>query len=159
MRTAIGSRRWIWLAPALGLLACSKSKTDQTGMQSAAAVDTPPPAPAPVTAMLASKNNSRLTGTVVLTASGDSTSVALTLHGGRSGTTYSSHVHFGTCEQPGGVVAALTGVKVGADGSGTSTTMVATSTLNAARQEHGSLLAQAHLPNGTPAACGDIPAQ
>jgi hypothetical protein len=159
VRTASGGRRLIWLVPALGLLACSKAKENQAAMQPAAAVDTPPPAPAPVTATLASKNDSRITGTVVLTRSGDSTAIALTLNGGRSGTTYPSHIHFGHCDQPGGVVAPLTSVKVGADGSGTSTTMVATATLDSARAQHGSLLEQSHLPNGRPVACGDIPAQ
>ena len=161
MRTAIRSRRLIWLVPALGLLACSKGKADQAAMQPAAAVDTPPPAPtpAPVTATLVAKNNSKITGSVVLTRSDDSTAIAVTLNGGRSGTTYPSHIHFGHCDQPGGVVVPLTSVKVGADGSGTSTTTVATSTLDAARQQHGSLLEQSHGPSGTPIACGDIPAQ
>jgi hypothetical protein len=159
MRTAIAGREWIWLLPALGLLACSKSKENQAAMQPAAAADMSMAAPAPVSVALASKNNSSITGSAVLTRSGDSTSVALTLNGGTSGTTYPSHIHFGTCDQPGGVVVALTGVTAAANGSGTSTTMVANAMLDHARQEHGSLLVQSHQPNGTPAACGAIPAQ
>jgi hypothetical protein len=161
MRTVFGSRL-IWLVPALGLLACSKGKTNQTAAQqpaAAAPAPAPPPTPAPVTVTLAAKNRSRITGTVVLTAKGDSTAIEVTLNGGHSGTTYPSHIHFGHCDKPGGVVVPLTSVKVGANGSGTSTTMVATSTLDSARAQHGSLLEQSHLPNGRPAACGEIPAK
>jgi hypothetical protein len=151
-------KRLMWLLPALGLLACSKGKENQAAMQPAAATPAPAP-PAPVTATLASKNNSKITGTVALTAMGDSTAVEVTLNGGRSGTAYPGHIHFGHCDQPGGVVTPLTSVTVGPDGSGTSTTMVLTSVLDSARAQHGALLEQSHLPNGRPIACGEIPAQ
>jgi hypothetical protein len=154
MRTALAGTRWIWLAPALGLLACNKSNENQAAMSGAAMAAMP----APANVALAAKNNSGITGSAVLTRSGDSTSVALTLNGATSGTAYPSHIHFGTCDQPGGVVAPLTSVTAGANGSGSSTTMVATAALDAARQAHGALLVQSHQPNGTPAACGAIPA-
>lgn len=160
MHTAFTTRRLLWLVPAFGLLACAKKEADANAAAATAQqAPAPPPPPAPVTVTLTARNNSKMTGTVVLTRQGDSTSVALTLNGGRSGTTYASHIHSGTCDKPGGVVVPLTGVKVGADKSGTSTTVIATAVLDSARAKDGALLAQSHLPNGKPAACGEIPAQ
>jgi hypothetical protein len=155
MGTNAGKLPFLAVLPLLGLLACSgKEKPAATPAAQAA----PAPAPkAPTTVNLTEENRSHITGTVVLKSVGDSTTITLTLHGGARDHTYPSHVHFGTCAKPGAVVAPLTSVKVGADRSGTSTTTVATSVLTAALQQHGSLLAQSHLSNGKPAACGEIP--
>ncbi len=156
------TRRLLWLVPALGLAACGKKGESDQGAamaQAAPPAAAPAPAPAPVTVTLASKNNSGITGTAVLTPQADSTQIAVTLNGGRAGLKYPSHVHAGTCEKPGEAVAPLGSVSVGADKSGTSTTMVATSVLDSARTKYGSLLVQSHLPNMRPVACGDIPAQ
>lgn len=160
MHTARTMPRLLWLVPMFGLLACAKKEGDANAAAAPAMqAPAPPPPPAPVSVTLTAKNNSKMTGTAVLTKQGDSTSVALTLNGGRSGTTYASHVHAGTCDKPGAVVAPLTGVKVGADKAGTSTTVIATSVLDSARAQYGSLLAQSHMANGKPVACGEIPAQ
>jgi hypothetical protein len=160
MRTVLSARRAAWMIPTLALLACAKK---EPAPQAAAAPDTtamamtPPPAPVNVT--LAAKNRSGITGTATLTKMGDSTQVMETLNGGRNGTKYPSHIHAGTCASPGAVVAPLGSVSVGADKSGSATTMVLTATLDSARAKFGSLLVQSHLPNMRPAACGDIPAQ
>ncbi len=160
MHTARPMPRLLWLVPMFGLLACAKKEADANAAAAPAMqAPAPPPPPAPVSVTLTAKNNSKITGTAVLTKQGDSTSVALTLDGGRSGTTYPSHIHAGTCAKPGEVVAPLASVKVGADKSGTSTTVLATSVLDSARTKYGSLLEQSHLPNGKPVACGEIPAQ
>lgn len=105
---------------------------------------------------LAPKNESGLAGTAVLTAaSGDSLSVELSLSGLESGQSYPAHVHSGTCQSPGGVVSGLTGVT--ADGTtGTSTTRVPDPR---AGDAEGPFLVMAHLPDGTPAACGAIPTE
>lgn len=157
MRTALSTGHLLWLLPLAASLGCSKQESKPSTPPAAAAAPAPAPPPAPVMVTLATENRSHMTGTVILTPKGDSTAIELTLHGGRSGTTYASHVHFGTCKKPGGVVAPLKGVKVGRNRSGMSTTTVLTSTLDAARTAHGSLLVQSHLKNGKPAACGEVP--
>ena len=141
---------WILLLP-VAALACTKPAGNQTAsgatsdqMQMAQA--------APQTATLAAKNNSGITGTASLAANGDSTSVTVTLNGGKAGTAYPTHIHMGDCAAPGDVVAPLTSVTVGADGSGTSTTTVPSAKL----EGQSALLVQSHLPDGTPAACGDV---
>jgi hypothetical protein len=165
MRTVITLRRLAWLAPAVALAACSGKKEAQQAAasntmkpESAAAPMAAPP-PAPVTVDLASKPRSHITGTVTLTVKGDSTEVVVDLKGARKGTTYPSHIHEGTCAKEGKVVFALTSVKAGVDGTGSSTTMVLTSALDSARTQYGSLFEQSHFPNMKPAACGDIPAK
>ena len=155
MRTAPGTSRRLALLPLLGLLACSGKEKPAAAPPAAQAAPAPAPK-APTTVNLTEENRSHITGTLVLTPAGDSTTVTLTLKGGARNHTYPSHVHSGTCAAPGAVVAPLTSVTVGADRSGTSTTKVATSVLTAALQ-NGSLLAQSHLSNGKPAACGEIP--
>ncbi len=105
---------------------------------------------------LAPKNESGLAGTAVLTsAGGDSLSVELSLSGVEDGESYPAHVHEGSCQEPGGVVSGLT--EVTADGTtGTSTTRVPDPR---AGDAEGPFLVMAHLPDGTPAACGDIPTE
>jgi Cu/Zn superoxide dismutase len=105
---------------------------------------------------LAPKNESGVAGTAVLTsAEGDSLDVALSLSGVKDGESYPAHVHEGSCQEPGGVVSGLT--EVTADGTtGTSTTRVPDPRAGDAA---GPFLVMAHLPDGTPAACGDIPTE
>ena len=133
MLTGLLNARLLWLLPVAGL------------------------AFPPVTVNLATRNDSGVSGTAVLTTSGDSTVVALSLKGAHANASLQSHIHFGTCQQPGGVVVALAPVMVGADGSGSSQTTVATASLDEARKAHGSLLVQTHMADMRPAACGDLP--
>ena len=151
MRTALNAR-FLWLPTALLL-----------GFPAAARAQNASPAPtmrtAPMTLSLDAKNDSRIQGTVTLTPRGDSTVVELSLSGAKTGETVQSHIHFGTCDTPGGVVAPLESVTVGSDGSGSSRTTVARSRLDDARKAHGSLLVQAHMADGKPAACADVPAR
>lgn len=105
---------------------------------------------------MAPKNESGLAGTAVLKpAAGDSLKVELSLSGLTDGKSYPAHVHKGTCQSPGTVVAGLTNVT--ADGTtGTSTTRIADPR---AGDAEGPFLVMAHLPDGTPAVCGDIPTE
>jgi hypothetical protein len=142
---------WILLLP-VAALACTKPAGDQTASGATSDQMQMAQASAPQTATLAAKNNSGITGTASLAATGDSTTVTVTLNGGKAGTAYPTHLHMGDCSAPGDVVAPLTSVTVGTDGSGTSTTVVPSAKLAG----QAALLVQSHLPDGTPAACGDV---
>ncbi len=144
---------WILLLP-VAALACTKPAAKEAASAAASGQAEMTPA-ASQTATLAAKNNSGITGTASLTANGDSTTVSVTLNGGKADTEYPTHIHMGDCANPGDVVAPLTSVKVGADGSGTSTTVVPSAKL----EGQAALLVQSHLPDGTPAACGDLAKQ
>jgi hypothetical protein len=159
MITASSARRYVWLIPTVGLLACGEKKAAPppaaAAAESATAMAAPP---APVTATVSEKNGSGITGAVTLTKQGDSTQVSLSLHGGRPGLKYPSHIHGGTCTTPGAVVAPLGDVAIGKDKAGSTTTMVLTSTLDSARMKFGGLIEQSHLARGMkPVACAEIP--
>jgi hypothetical protein len=156
MQSRIGSAPWVCLLAAVGLIACAGGE-QQGGEMTMGAMEAD-------TAALAPKNESGITGSVVLTEHGDSVTVAVMIDGGTPGTSYPSHIHAGSCDQPGGVAAPLAGVTVGPDSSGMATTTVAASVIEAeeaggaedAEEDDGAWLVQVHLPGGTPAACGEI---
>ncbi|HKK09158.1 MAG TPA: hypothetical protein VKA44_09755 [Gemmatimonadota bacterium] len=104
---------------------------------------------------MSSKNQSGITGTATFTAAGsDSVQVQVSLNGIEGGKSYPTHIHHGSCATEGSVAQPLTSVDGQSDGTGTSTTTVAHSMFMA----DSSYFVQSHLPDGTPAACGDIPA-
>ena len=107
-----------------------------------------------VSVTLSPKNESGIRGRALLARQGDSIRVRLTLSGLEPGTSYPAHVHEGTCQAGGGVATALAGVAA-EDTTGASTTTFAASAVS----PDGAYFLQAHLPDGTPAACGDVPTQ
>lgn len=111
-------------------------------------------APGASTAMtvdLAAKGSSGITGTATLTPAGDSLTVKVHLTGIAQGKSYPTHIHHGSCAQEGAVAVPLNSVQGQADGTGTSTTTIPTS-----KVPTGPHFIQSHLPDGTPAACGDV---
>lgn len=123
------------------------------------------------TLQLSALNNSGITGTASVSHTADSLTVTMDLTGLTEGETYSVHIHQGTCEQQGPVAAPLSSVEAEAGGRGTATTTVAMDQLTSGEGEAtgegegmqegeahqmGSYYVQAHLPDGTPAACAPI---
>jgi hypothetical protein len=104
---------------------------------------------------LSPKNDSGITGTAEVSAAGsDSVQVKVSLKGIEQGKEYPTHIHHGSCATEGPVAQPLNSVTGMADSTGTSTTTVA----HALFMPDSSYFVQSHLPDGTPAACGDIPA-
>jgi hypothetical protein len=95
---------------------------------------------------------------VEITYAIDSTSVDLALTGLEPEATYPAQIHEGNCDNPGTVVVALESVIAGSDGTGHSTSTVATSELERAERS-GQVLIQAYLPDGRPAACVNLPSR
>lgn len=102
---------------------------------------------------LSSKNQSGITGTVQWETSGDSVTFTLEMEGLEQGQQYPAHVHQGNCEAGGGVATALNPVAGESGGTGTGTATVARSGFSSGQ----TYFVQVHLPDGTPAACGDLP--
>lgn len=102
---------------------------------------------------LPAKNQSGVTGTASWSVEGDSVSVTVSLQGLTPGEKYPTHVHQGTCQAGGGVAAPLTAVAGGSGGSGEATTTLARSDF----EQGTAYYVQAHLADGMPAACGDLP--
>lgn len=99
------------------------------------------------------KNDSGITGTARWQLQGDSVSFTLSLEGLTEGDEYPAHVHRGTCSAGGGVAAALSPVTGGSGGTGQSTATVARADFESGQSHY----VQAHLPDGTPASCGNLP--
>lgn len=102
---------------------------------------------------LAPRNQSGVEGTARLHHHADTLHATVRLSGLSSGESYPVHIHQGTCQEGGGVAVGLSSVNA-TDGTGTSETSVPASELSM----DASYFVQAHLPDGTPAACGDVPA-
>jgi hypothetical protein len=129
--------------------------TDETGMPDVPGLDDPGLAEAgPVEVGLEAKAESGITGNATLTPIADGVEVNLDLNGLTAGETYSAHLHRGSCDNDMGVVAPLEDVAASGE-TGRSTTTIGTSMLDPTAE---SLFVQVHSADGTPIACGDVPA-
>jgi hypothetical protein len=105
---------------------------------------------------LAAVNNSGITGQASLSGSGTGTQVVLNLRNARPNATHQAHIHNGTCDALGQVVAALTPVQTDSSGFGVSTTTVP-DPLD--RFTGGAFVVSAHQAGGAPGpsvTCGPI---
>jgi hypothetical protein len=165
---------WLTLAGALLAAGCSKDAKpdgsapaqDAAPAASAPAAPAAPAAPSPAppaanqgtqaVVELASVGGSGMTGELTAVSGGATSTLTLKVAGAPASASVEAHVHYGRCAQPGNVTAPLTPIDTRADGTGSSTTEVniAMSTLM-----DGGHFVQAHKPDGTPAACADLPKQ
>lgn len=164
LRTTLGTTATL----TLGLLAAACAGGEQAKDEAGAGMDTAAAetmaggeAPGGGHAMgtsvaLAPRNESGIAGTAVLTpAAGDSLVVELSLSGLTAGQSYPAHVHHGTCSSPGSVAVGLESVAASAETGRSRTRLVDPRASDSA----GPYLVMAHLPDGTPAACGEIPTE
>lgn len=101
---------------------------------------------------LEARNQSGVSGSAEWSAQQDSVEFTLSMEGLEQGQEYPAHVHQGDCASGGGVAVGLSPVTA-SDGSGESTATVARANFSAGQN----YFVQVHLPDGTPAACGDVP--
>ena len=169
------SRLWTVLLP-LAVLACGggdegiETDTAEDAAGTITADSVPGDAPATVdtsmpggaqemgTVTLQPVGGSAITGEASLSDQAGQTVVVLNLRGATPGGTHQAHIHNGTCQALGQVVAPLQPVAVDSTGFGTSTTSVAQAlgTLTG-----GSFVISAHEAGGSPGApvsCGTITA-
>jgi hypothetical protein len=125
--------------------------------------ETPAPADAPMDhamtylAQVVPVGESGITGDVELTALNGETEVRVTLRNAPEGT-HRGHVHEGTCEAPGGVVAPLTAVTTDATGTGQAATTLELGIMTLMNGNHIVLYHEAGGEPGAPVACATIPA-
>ena len=176
----------ILLMTALPAFACGGAETEQeaqeeqmgqTGeMAETEAASEPTMSTGAATLQLAALNNSGITGTASVSHTADSVTVTVNVRGLTEGETYAAHIHRGSCEQQGPVVAPLSSIEAEAGGSGSATTTLALDQLTsgegeamgegeAAQEGEGmqegqaheaNYYVQVHSPDGTPAACGAV---
>lgn len=106
-----------------------------------------------MTVQLATVQNSGVSGEATLTEQGGEVQVSVRLTGLKGTGAHPGHVHQGTCDNLGSVVAPLPSVTPGADGTGTATGTAAVAMNTAMNGQH---VVNYHLPDGKPAACGAI---
>lgn len=106
------------------------------------------------TVSLAARNESGVTGTATVRAAGDFLEIEVNFQGLTEGESYPVHLHEGSCSAGGGVAAPIGEVTGGTDGTGSASTSIARADLSV----DATYFVQGHLPDGTPAVCGDATA-
>jgi hypothetical protein len=128
------------------------------------------------TVKLSPKNGSSVHGTALIRDDAgegdmDAHRVEVRLKGLEADATYRVHLHRGTCAEGGPVLLGLDEVHGDPEGQGASTTTLPAekvaqkmkesqgdrAEMAAGEKAHPPVFVQAHLPGGTPAACGDVP--
>ncbi len=144
---------------AFGLVACGGGGNQAATQGSSAAQPAAQPSASQASTgkqiPLVPLNDSGVNGSVTLTPQGDSLVVAVNVTGLPDGAgAYPSHIHEGTCANPGTVVQPLNSVQADSTGVGHATTTVAASVL-AQGQQH---LVMVHRKDGSMASCAELPA-
>lgn len=103
--------------------------------------------------MLGAMNESGVTGSVDISHSGESVTVAVEAEGLPGAGEYASHIHMGTCDSPGGVVVPLNSVMGVEGGTGTATSTVGMDQITGG----DSYLVMVHGSEGAPIGCADLP--
>ncbi|HEX2208165.1 MAG TPA: hypothetical protein VHG93_10825 [Longimicrobium sp.] len=166
------NRLWVLAALPLALAACGGDEADE-GTADVAPTDSAITTTAPMGTDTAMSGAQAMGGAVTMNAAGNSgltgqaqfmdhgqgqTMVTVTLTGQGNGTR-SGHVHQGTCDRPGQVVAPLQDVTL-ANGTGTSTSTVQVPLATVMNGQH---IVAYHTGSGdnpgAPAVCGQIPVQ
>ena len=158
--------RWTLLALPLALAACGGDEEVETEMPAEdmameapmAGMDTAGMAGMeggmPATLAMMALNESGVTGQATVTPSGNQLQVMVQLSGLTEGA-HPGHIHQGTCESPGSVVAPLQEISAGADGTGNMTTTVDVDPMTAMDGQH--IVAYHPAGGGPPVVCGQIP--
>lgn len=131
-------------AAALALLACGGGD----GSQAEVAGNTG----ATTVVSFEAMNESGMMGSLMLAPGGESVTVKVEVLGLTEGETYPAHLHAGACQEGGDAVRDLEPLTVNSLGIGSSSSQVPRSEI-----QSGPHFVQVHLPDGTPAACADLP--
>lgn len=155
------SKLWLLAGLPLAFAAACGGGDDDLGMADTTMMGDPAMTPAAAPAMTENRvqmmalNNSGVTGEATFTEEGQQTQVELMVRGAPANGTHAAHIHTGTCEAQGGVVAPLDSVAVDAGGAGSSTSTVDVALMTVMNGQH---YVQAHSAAGDPVVCGNIPA-
>ncbi|HEX2191454.1 MAG TPA: hypothetical protein VHG51_21260 [Longimicrobiaceae bacterium] len=168
-----GTKLWLLACLPLALAACGMNDTDaeEDDPTDGAAADTmaaatfPPPAPmdtaagaaAPMTVQMSPVGSSGVSGQANLMENASQTQVAVQLTGMQPNSRHAGHVHQGTCDAPGSVVAPLPEITANSTGDGTATEQVAVPLATVMNGQHIIVYHEAGGNPGAPVVCGAIP--
>ena len=167
------TRLWLLLGLPLALAACGGDDTEAetdvgavtetidtaaTSAMPAAPVDTGMSAMAGAdTVPLAAVGGSGVGGQAVLTDASGQSQVMVTLTGTTGTGTHQGHIHQGTCDAPGAVVAPLQPITADGSGGGSMTATVPVPMATAMNGQHVIAYHEAGGNPGSPVVCGAIP--
>lgn len=115
--------------------------------------------PRTITIAMQAVSPAKVTGKAVLTEAGTGVKVSVSLTGFDPNTKHDGHIHVGTCEKQGGVIAPLGTITADASGAGSVDSTV--TTFSFAAVSDGNHYIQYHTssnPPGVPVSCANIPA-
>ena len=149
------------LVPPLAVLACSRSQRPEGESQQAASNRPLAPRTTTQTLLLQSLNDSHIAGVLTLAQEADTLTVKLNLEHLTPGDEYQAYVYYGKCHAQGPKAVALESVLADAGGTGSSSTRVPQARLGQTPTEerHEGFFIQVLQPNGTRAACVDLPSE
>ena len=175
------SKLWLLACVPLALAACGENDPDVDNDEAVVletadtgAMATVPPAGMPMdTGMMAGMDttamhnqvmmnavgNSGVSGTAMLADASGQTQVAVQLTGFQPNSAHAGHIHQGTCDSPGSVVAPLQEVNADATGAGSATSTVQVPLNTVMNGQH--IIAyheRGGEDHGAPVVCGSIPA-
>ena len=122
-----------------------------------APVPAPEPEPLEQTATFEPLNDSGISGQVIASAEGSQTRVQALIAGGQPNATMQGHIHRGTCDAPGEVVAPLEAVETNDEGSGESTSTVSVDPSTVFDGGHIVAYHEAGGAPGAPVTCAALP--
>lgn len=183
-RTAVGTL----LLPLLAALACAGGEQAEQQETATQGMEAASEAAMPAAMTLAALNNSGISGTARLSHSQNALAVTLNLTGLTAGESYPAHVHRGSCQQDGPVLAPIGSATAASDGTGTIEASIPMDEFQMTEgmkegehamaegehaMEEGEAMMQegqeateytgysvrVHMPDGTPAACTEIKAK
>jgi hypothetical protein len=170
-------RTWLLAALPLALAACGGDEVVETVegegvvIEGEGAVPTVDPMPMPAdtgamaaggmaggqTIPLQAIGGAPVSGSVQVSEAGAATQVMLMVSGTGAAGTHAAHIHTGTCDSPGGVVAPLESVTTDASGAGSSTSTVEVPMNTVMNGQHIVAVHEAGGDPGAPVACAAIP--
>lgn len=167
-------RTWLLAALPLALAACGGGdevepvEGEGVVIEGEPAVPTVDPLPLPAdTASMAGGNMQNIplqalggapvSGSVQVSEAGAGTQLMLMVSGAGAAGTHAAHIHTGTCDSLGGVVAPLEPVTTDASGAGTSTSTVQVPMNTVMNGQHIVAVHEAGGDPGAPVACAAIP--
>ena len=168
-------RTFLLMVLSVTLAACGGGDEAEVAEGDGAAMDTTAMTPAPMpmpadsgamasggmagaqTVALQGVGGAPVTGSVAVSEAGGGTQVVLTVAGAGGAGTHAAHVHTGTCDAPGDVVAPLESVTADATGAGTSTTTLQIPMATVMNGQHIVAVHEAGGSPGAPVACAAIP--
>lgn len=149
----------------VGLVGACAPETETDEFETEPATETPAPVPTPEPPaeemdqpiQMNPIGESQVTGEVRLEEQDGGMKVTVHLRNSAEGAVHKGHIHAGTCDSPGEVVAPLQDITIGTNGEGESESDVEVASMTLMDGQHIVAYHEANAEPGTPVVCAAIP--